>query len=120
MILLVDRRALDLQEETLVVALQEVDGLLRHVGELRSGCATFRVVGARRGWFEVTALGRDRSVPADGHVAVGEESEDGGVLVGHRHPVEFVGAAHHPVAPRFRLDLERLALVFACGGGLLE
>ena len=124
MIALVDRCALDLQEEplarTALGALQQINGLGRHISQLRhlgSPLAVGRALGRR---LQVPLPNRGRTAPAHRHVAVGEQAEHRLVLVGLGDSGQFRCGADNLVSAFLRLYLQRLAGVFTAGRGLTE
>src|SRR4051812_38509922 len=105
-VLLVDARALDLQEEALVrvAVVEQFQGLAGLVGQLRLGLRQRRVGGAAR--RRRAAVDRRRAGPVHRHVAVGEQAEDRLALLRRR---QVRGGVDDVVAGRLRLVQHRLA-----------
>lgn len=79
-ILLVDARPLDLEEKALVIV-EQIDGLVRQLIELRHVRGALRVVLALHGRFGAASVGGLRSLPANGEIALCEETEYRCILV---------------------------------------
>ncbi len=123
-VLLVDARALDLQEEALrrCGAVQQADRLAGHGREPGRGSRR-----AGRGWAcsgaaggRRTGRGGGRAGPVDREVAVGEQPEQRRALVGGVHAGEPGGVVDHAVAAGLGLVEERRPCVAAGRGGLGE
>ncbi|MNJ79805.1 hypothetical protein D3C77_779510 [compost metagenome] len=70
MILFVDGRPFHLQEETVRVVLQQLDGFLGHRRQRwHIGAALWIILTGYRRLIEITVVGRFRSLPAYWHIA---------------------------------------------------
>ena len=114
MVLLIDGRAFDLQEETFLVATQQVNRFLRHLRQRRHRGVTLRVwrTGHRR-LIDITVIRRLRPFPAYRHIAIGKESQQRFILTGFRRGGKRSRVGHNLVAARLRLLAQGFALPLA-------
>ncbi len=120
-VLLVDGRALDLQEEAVRIVLQQLDGLAGHLRQGRDVGGALRVrLAAHRRLVQVAVVGGGRTEPAHWHVARREQADQRLLLVGAAHGFQLVEVLDDPVAAGFGLGAEGLAGIAASLGGFRE
>ena len=114
MILFIDGSAFHLQEETFLVAAQQVNRFLRHLRQRRHRGVAFRVwrTGHRR-LIDIAVIRRLRPFPANRHIAIGEETQQRLSLTGVSRGGKGSRVGHNLVAARFRLLAQGFALPLA-------
>ena len=120
MVLLIDGRALHLEEETLVTVLENVDGLLRHRGERGDVRRALRVIRAGSGLLKVAVLLRLGALPTNRHVALGKQAENRLILRSLGDLVQLGGVGRNDVALLLGVIDNRLALALTSANGLAE
>ena len=95
MILFVDRCAFNLQEESVFIGFQQVDGFLGHDRQRRHIRRTCRVVltGHRR-LVEITVIAGLRPLPAYRHIAGGKQPQQRLLLIGDVNGVQGIEVFH--------------------------
>ena len=112
--LLVDRRALDLEEKAFRMGREQFDRLGGHCGEPGLARRALGVVGTRhRGPIDIAVIARPRAIPAHREVAFGEQPEQRRLLVRGVHRGQAGGIRDHAEPAGPGLFEQRLALPFA-------
>jgi hypothetical protein len=120
-ILFIDGGALNLQEESFLVAAQKTDRFLGHLRQRRHGSVTFAVRGTGyRRLIDIAVVRRFRSFPANRHVAVGEKTQQRFALVGFADRGQRAGIGDNLVAAGNSLLMQRFALPFTGRRGFGE